>query len=101
MNPPATASDTHHQRSVTARDLEQHTGSPGNLPGTIISTCDTKTSGLSKGLYAEHDIGKLRVLQSSGAGNGHDTMAKKYAMSVMAASVAETVTYPLDLTKTR
>ena len=29
------------------------------------------------------------------------SIAKKYAMSVMAASVAEFVTYPLDLTKTR
>ena len=48
-------------------------------------------------LHAEHDIGKLKVLQSS----SNDTMAKKYAMSVMAASVAESVTYPLDLTKTR
>ena len=47
-------------------------------------------------LYAEHDIGKLKVLQTT-----NDTMAKKYAMSVMAASVAEFVTYPLDLTKTR
>ena len=47
-------------------------------------------------LYAEHDIGKLKVLQTT-----NDTMAKKYAMSVLAASVAEFVTYPLDLTKTR
>ena len=31
----------------------------------------------------------------------HDTIGKKYAMSVAAAAVAETVTYPLDLTKTR
>ena len=37
----------------------------------------------------------------SGPETNNDTMAKKYAMSVMAASVAETVTYPLDLTKTR
>ena len=60
--------------------------------------CDRHSSGLrdTTHLHAEHDIGKLKVLQSS-----NDTMAKKYAMSVMAASVAETVTYPLDLTKTR
>ena len=31
----------------------------------------------------------------------HDTIGKKYVMSVAAACVAETVTYPLDLTKTR
>ena len=100
MSSPATSSDTHHQRSVTAGDIEAHNGP---TPTTIISKCDTNSSGLrnTAHLHAEHDIAKLRVLQSSGAGNGHDTMAKKYAMSVMAASVAETVTYPLDLTKTR
>ena len=31
----------------------------------------------------------------------NDSKAAKYAMSVGAASIAETVTYPLDLTKTR
>jgi hypothetical protein len=50
----------------------------------------------TKRLHAEHDITKLRVMQSEG-----DSMAAKYAMSVGAASIAEAVTYPLDLTKTR
>lgn len=49
-----------------------------------------------KRLHAEHDIGKLRVIQSE-----NDTTVRKYAMSVGAASIAEAVTYPLDLTKTR
>jgi len=47
-------------------------------------------------LHAEHDISKLRVIQSQ-----TDSKPAKYAMSVGAASIAETVTYPLDLTKTR
>ena len=47
-------------------------------------------------LYAEDDISKLRVIRSES-----DSIAKKYLMSVAAASVAESVTYPLDLTKTR
>ena len=79
----------------------QDSNSPGskraqNLPETKH---DNEKSGIRNAnyLHAEHDIGKLKVLQSS----GNDTMAKKYAMSVMAASVAESVTYPLDLTKTR
>ena len=46
-------------------------------------------------LHAERDIGKLRVIQSD------ESIAKKYVMSVAAACIAETVTYPLDLTKTR
>ena len=46
-------------------------------------------------LHAEKDISKLRVMQSN------DSKPAKYAMSVGAASIAETVTYPLDLTKTR
>lgn len=50
----------------------------------------------AKKLYAEEDISKLRVMKSE-----NDTIAKKYAMSVAAAAVAEVVTYPLDLTKTR
>lgn len=49
-----------------------------------------------KRLHAEHDITKLKVMQSE-----NDSKAAKYAMSVGAASIAETVTYPLDLTKTR
>lgn len=70
-------------------------GTTGEL--TRVEHCD-KASGLrnKKHLHAEHDIPKLRVLQ-----NSNDTMGKKYAMSVMAATVAEIVTYPLDLTKTR
>lgn len=47
-------------------------------------------------LYAEQDISKLAVIRSE-----NDTIARKYAMSVAAAAVAEAVTYPLDLTKTR
>lgn len=107
MDATATASDNTHQRSVTTGDIDKHTNSGhaqmiskcGQCP-----KCDTKCSGLrnTSHLHAEHDIAKLRVLQSPDAGSGlNDTMAKKYAMSVMAASVAETVTYPLDLTKTR
>jgi len=46
-------------------------------------------------LYQEDDISKLAVIKS------RDTMAMKYVMCVAAASVAETTTYPLDLTKTR
>ena len=49
-----------------------------------------------KRLHAEHDISKLRVIQSQ-----TDSKPAKYAMSVGAASIAETCTYPLDLTKTR
>ena len=45
-------------------------------------------------------MAKLKVLQSENGQVG-DTIAMKYAMSVAAAGVAETVTYPLDLTKTR
>jgi len=48
-----------------------------------------------KKLYAEEDISKLAVIKSN------DTIARKYIMCVAAASVAESVTYPLDLTKTR
>ena len=48
-----------------------------------------------KKLYAEEDIAKLAVIKSN------DTIAMKYMMCVAAASVAEGVTYPLDLTKTR
>jgi len=48
-----------------------------------------------KKLYAEDDISKLAVIKSN------DTIARKYMMCVAAASVAECVTYPLDLTKTR
>ena len=83
-----------------SNSYNQDTNSPGskraqNLPETKH---DSEKSGIRNAnyLHAEHDIGKLKVLQSS----GNDTMAKKYAMSVMAASVAESVTYPLDLTKT-
>jgi hypothetical protein len=48
-----------------------------------------------KKLYAEEDISKLSVIKSN------DTIARKYMMCVAAASVAEGITYPLDLTKTR
>jgi len=84
-----------------SNSYSQDASSPGskraqNLPETKH---DNEKPGIKNAnyLHAEHDIGKLKVLQSS----GNDTMAKKYAMSVMAASVAESVTYPLDLTKTR
>ena len=50
----------------------------------------------AKRLHAENDITKLKVMQSE-----NDSKAAKYAMSVGAASIAEAVTYPLDLTKTR
>jgi len=49
----------------------------------------------TKKLYAEEDISKLAVIKSN------DTIARKYIMCVAAASVAESATYPLDLTKTR
>lgn len=55
----------------------------------------TAEKGRKKNLYAEEDISKLAVIKSN------DTVAIKYMMSVAAASVAESVTYPLDLTKTR
>ena len=48
-------------------------------------------------LYAEKDISKLKVMALAET----DSRAAKYAMSVGAASIAEGVTYPLDLTKTR
>ena len=101
MDATATASEKTHQRPVTTGDLEKHNNS-GHAQ--IISKCDNKSSGLrnTSHLHAEHDIAKLKVLQSPDTGSGlNDTMAKKYAMSVMAASVAEAFTYPLDLTKTR
>ena len=89
----------------TTSKFSQNTGSPAkNLDQSMAqkpaeNNYDSATSESRDAnyLHAEHDIGKLKVLQSS----GNDTMAKKYAMSVMAASVAESVTYPLDLTKTR
>ena len=43
------------------------------------------------------DISKLKVMQSAEA----DGIAAKYCMSVLAAWISESVTYPLDLTKTR
>ena len=96
MTSTTTTCDGHHHKSSTTSDVE-------NPKMASETKCDCKTSGLrnTSHLHAEHDIGKLRILQSTGALNSHDTMAKKYAMSVMAASVAEAVTYPLDLTKTR
>ena len=59
---------------------------------TASSNSDKKRTSL----HAEKDISKLKVMQS-----GTDSIPTKYAMSVGAASIAETVTYPLDLTKTR
>ena len=100
MDATATASDKTRQRSVTTGDVDKHNSGHAQ----IISKCDNQSSGLrnTSHLHAEHDMAKLRILQSPDTGGGHnDTMAKKYAMSVMAASVAETFTYPLDLTKTR
>lgn len=89
----------------TTSKFSQNTGSPAkNLDQSMTQKpaedkyeSATSESRDANYLHAEHDIGKLKVLQSS----SNDTMAKKYAMSVMAASVAESVTYPLDLTKTR
>ena len=48
-------------------------------------------------LHAEKDISKLKVMQLA----TNESIATKYVMSVGAASIAETCTYPLDLTKTR
>lgn len=89
----------------TTSKFSQNTGNPAkNLDQSMTQKpaedkyeSATSESRDANYLHAEHDIGKLKVLQSS----SNDTMAKKYAMSVMAASVAESVTYPLDLTKTR
>ena len=89
----------------TTSKFSQNTGSPANnldksmtqKPAENNNDSSMSESRDANYLHAEHDIGKLKVLQSS----SNDTMAKKYAMSVMAASVAESVTYPLDLTKTR
>jgi len=88
----------------TTSKFSQNTSNPANnldksMTQKPAEDNDSATSESrdSNYLHAEHDIGKLKVLQSS----SNDTMAKKYAMSVMAASVAESVTYPLDLTKTR
>ena len=50
-----------------------------------------------KKLYQEEDIAKLAVLKAG----DNTSVARKYAMCVAAASVAEFATYPLDLTKTR
>ena len=50
-----------------------------------------------KKLYQEEDIAKLAVLKFG----DNTSVARKYAMCVAAASVAEFATYPLDLTKTR
>ena len=50
-----------------------------------------------KKLYQEEDIAKLAVLRAGDS----SSVARKYAMCVAAASVAEFTTYPLDLTKTR
>jgi len=46
--------------------------------------------------FAEQDMAKLKVMQMSDS-----SLVAKFAMSVGAASIAETLTYPLDLTKTR
>jgi len=62
---------------------------------TIHTTTLTSMAQEKKTLYAEEDISKLAVIKSN------DTIARKYMMCVAAASVAEGVTYPLDLTKTR
>ena len=60
------------------------------------ATSESESAKKKQRLHAEHDISKLRVIQSQ-----TDSKPAKYAMSVGAASIAETVTYPLDLTKTR
>ena len=56
-----------------------------------------KNKRTSSSLHAEKDISKLKVMQSAEA----DGIAAKYCMSVLAAWISESVTYPLDLTKTR
>ena len=85
----------------TGLDIAQKGGLPAAAQGISSEGPNNASasggSSASKTLHAEHDIGKLKVLQAA----SNDTMAKKYAMSVMAASVAEGATYPLDLTKTR
>ena len=93
MSSTATNCDAYNQNANSP--LNSSDSKRTHNPSEIKHDSDESTS--TNYLHAEHDIGKLKVLQSS----GNDTMAKKYAMSVMAASVAETVTYPLDLTKTR
>lgn len=69
------------------------------LPSTSVSMAGHESMAMemekNKKLYAEDDISKLAVIKSN------DTIAMKYMMCVAAASVAEGVTYPLDLTKTR
>ena len=62
----------------------------------MFASQDPPEGSKRKTLFAEQDMSKLRVIQSE-----NDTIARKYLMSVGAASVAEAVTYPLDLTKTR
>jgi len=95
MNSTISNENSHHQNTNSQTNNLEHKMAQNSSE----EKCDHKTSGPKNNnyLHAEHDIAKLRVLQSS----SNDTMAKKYAMSVMAASVAESVTYPLDLTKTR
>ena len=65
------------------------------LTSGISCTVNCLSRQAASRLHAERDIGKLRVIQSD------ESIAKKYLMSVAAACIAETVTYPLDLTKTR
>jgi len=69
------------------------------LPSSSVSMAGHESLAMemekNKKLYAEDDIAKLAVIKSN------DTIAMKYMMCVAAASVAEGVTYPLDLTKTR
>ena len=60
---------------------------------TASSNSDKKRTSL----HAEKDISKLKVMQLA----TNESIATKYVMSVGAASIAETCTYPLDLTKTR
>uniref|UniRef100_A0A0K2TKN4 Mitochondrial uncoupling protein 4like [Acyrthosiphon pisum] n=1 Tax=Lepeophtheirus salmonis TaxID=72036 RepID=A0A0K2TKN4_LEPSM len=63
---------------------------------TTTSDTQTTSKAKKKKLYAEEDISKLRVMASDSF-----SIPTKYLMSVAAASIAEFVTYPLDLTKTR
>ena len=62
----------------------------------MSSATDDPLAKKEKRLHAEHDISKLRVIQSQ-----TDSIPAKYTMCVGAASIAETCTYPSDLTKTR
>ncbi len=82
------------------QDAPRPTPTPSDLVSTssVVSppSVGDQHSAAKRKLFAEDDMGKLRVIRSE-----NDTIARKYLMSVLASFVAEGVTYPLDLTKTR